>query len=115
VAVILSNWPQEYSHWLEEKKSAFRKSLRRKQRKETNKDKEAEDRSGANPTIVSYNASVVIFNATGSLARFENKSILVFFEKRSSLLQRWRCSCKFNSRRIGSWVVSFSQYKIVTK
>jgi hypothetical protein len=30
--------------------------------------------SGANPTIASYNASVVnFFNATGSLARFENK------------------------------------------
>jgi hypothetical protein len=29
---------------------------------------------GANPTIASYNASVVNFyNATGSLARFENK------------------------------------------
>jgi hypothetical protein len=31
---------------------------------------------GANPTIASYNASVVKFyNATGSLARFENKNI----------------------------------------
>jgi hypothetical protein len=51
--------------------------------------------SGANPTIVSYNASVVNFyNATGSLARFENKNISFYFEKRSSLLQRWRCSCK---------------------
>jgi hypothetical protein len=46
---------------------------------------------GANPTIASYNASVVNFyNATGSLARFENENILFFFEKRSSLLQRWR-------------------------
>jgi hypothetical protein len=52
---------------------------------------------------VSYNASVVNFNsATGSLARFENKNILFYFEKRSSLLQRWRCSCKFKNRRIGS-------------
>jgi hypothetical protein len=52
-------------------------------------------RSGANPTIVIYNASVVNFyNATGSLARFENKNILFYFEKHSSLLQRWRCSCK---------------------
>jgi hypothetical protein len=31
----------------------------------------------ANPTIASYNASVVIFyNVIGSLARFENKNIL---------------------------------------
>jgi hypothetical protein len=31
--------------------------------------------SGANPTIASYNASVVKFyNATGSLARFEKKN-----------------------------------------
>jgi hypothetical protein len=60
--------------------------------------------SGANPTIVIYNARVVNFyNATGSLARFENKNILFCFEKRSSLLQRWHCSCKFKNRRIGSW------------
>jgi hypothetical protein len=33
-------------------------------------------RPGANPTIASYNASVLNFyNATGSLARFENKNI----------------------------------------
>jgi hypothetical protein len=33
---------------------------------------------GANPTIASYNASVVNFcNATCSLARFENKNIIV--------------------------------------
>jgi hypothetical protein len=51
--------------------------------------------SGANPTTLSYNASVVKFyNATGSPARFENKNIFFFFEKRYSLLQRWRCSCK---------------------
>jgi hypothetical protein len=45
---------------------------------------------------MSYNASVVkIYNATGSLARFENKKkYFFFFEKRYSLLQRWRCSCK---------------------
>jgi hypothetical protein len=36
------------------------------------------------------------------LTRSENKNILFYFEKRSSLLQRWRCSCKFKSRRIGS-------------
>jgi hypothetical protein len=56
---------------------------------------------GANPTITSYSASVVNFyNATDSLARFENKIIFFYFEKRSSLLQR----CKFKSRRIGSRV-----------
>jgi hypothetical protein len=35
---------------------------------------------GANPTIASYNDSVVKFyNATGSLARFENKNIIFYF------------------------------------
>jgi hypothetical protein len=39
---------------------------------------------GSNPTTSIYNASVVNFyNATGSLARFENKNIFFFFEKRS--------------------------------
>jgi hypothetical protein len=57
---------------------------------------------GADPTTTSYNASVAIFyNATNSLAHFENKNIFFYIEKRSSLLQRWRCSCKFKSRRIG--------------
>jgi hypothetical protein len=61
--------------------------------------------AGANPTIASYNASVVnSYNATGSLACFENKNISFYFYKRSSLLQRWRCSCKFKNRRIGSWL-----------
>jgi hypothetical protein len=42
---------------------------------------------GANPTITSYNASVVnLYNAMGSLARFENNNILLYFEKRCSLL-----------------------------
>jgi hypothetical protein len=58
---------------------------------------------GANPTIESYNASVVNFyNATGSLASFEMKNIFFHFEKCSSLLQRWRCSCKFKYCRFGS-------------
>jgi hypothetical protein len=69
---------------------------------------------GANPTIVIYNASVVNFynasvvnfyNAMGSLARFENKNILFYFVKRSSLLQRWRCICKLKNRRIGSRLI----------
>jgi hypothetical protein len=54
--------------------------------------------SGANPTIV-------IYNATGSLARFKNKNILFYFVKRSSL-QRWRCSCKFKNLRIGSCILT---------
>jgi hypothetical protein len=33
---------------------------------------------------------------------FQNLKIFFYFEKRSSLLQRWRCSCKFKIRRIGS-------------
>jgi hypothetical protein len=45
---------------------------------------------------------VKFYNATGSLARFEN-NFFFFFEKRYSLLQRWRCSCKFKNLRIGSW------------
>jgi hypothetical protein len=57
---------------------------------------------GANPTIASYNASVVKFyNAMGSLARLNFYLFIFFFEKRYSLLQRWRCSCKFKNRRIG--------------
>jgi hypothetical protein len=41
---------------------------------------------GPNPTTSINNASVVNFyNATGSLARFENKNIFFYFEKRSSL------------------------------
>jgi hypothetical protein len=59
---------------------------------------------GANPTIVSYNASAVkvynasavkVYNATSSLVRFKVKNIFFYSEKRSSLLQRWRCICKF--------------------
>jgi hypothetical protein len=40
--------------------------------------------SGANPTIASYNANASVvnfYNATGSLARFENRNILFYFEK----------------------------------
>jgi hypothetical protein len=49
----------------------------------------------ANPTIVSYNASdVKNYNATGILVCFESRSVFSQFEKRSSLLQGWRCSCK---------------------
>jgi hypothetical protein len=58
------------------------------------------------------NPTTSIYNATGSLARFENKNIRIYFEKRYSLLQRWRCSCKFKSRRIGSRVTRFVCEKI---
>jgi hypothetical protein len=38
------------------------------------------DQVGANPTIAIYNASVENFyNATGSLARFENKNSIFYF------------------------------------
>jgi hypothetical protein len=58
---------------------------------------------GPNPTIASCNASAVkIYNATSSLVRFENKNIFFATNKRYSLQQRWRRSCKFKSRRIGS-------------
>jgi hypothetical protein len=40
-----------------------------------------------------------------SLVRFENKNIFSGFEKRSILLQRRRCGCKFRSRRIESRIV----------
>jgi hypothetical protein len=42
---------------------------------------------GVNITTVSYNASAVKnYNATGSLACFENKKFISYYEKRSSLL-----------------------------
>jgi hypothetical protein len=45
--------------------------------------------SGPNPPTSIYNAGVVNFySATGSLARFEDKNILCYFEEHSSLLQR---------------------------
>jgi hypothetical protein len=74
---------------------------------------------GPNHTTSIYNASVVIFyNATGSLARSENKNILFYFEKHSILLQRWRCSYKFKSRRIGSWfrfkIAQYVQWGVYT-
>jgi hypothetical protein len=59
-------------------------------------------RNSLMPWGQSYANAVNFYNSAGSLARFENKNIFFFYEKRSSLLQRWRCSCKFKSRRIGS-------------
>jgi hypothetical protein len=61
--------------------------------------------SGANPTIVSYSASdEKNYNAKSCLVRFENKNIFFYIEKRSSLLQRRRCSSKF----VGSAPALFS-------
>jgi hypothetical protein len=58
---------------------------------------------GANPTTVSCNASAVKnYNATTSLVLCWSNESFFYFEKRCSLLQRWCCSCKFRSRRIGS-------------
>jgi hypothetical protein len=59
----------------------------------------------ANPPITSYNAGVVNFyNATGSLARFE---IIIIFFFLKNVLAYYNAgvvpSCKFKSRRIGSW------------
>jgi hypothetical protein len=46
---------------------------------------------GANPTFASYNASAVKnYNATSSLVRFFKNNLLFSFEKRSSLIHRWR-------------------------
>jgi hypothetical protein len=59
--------------------------------------------SGDWPTIASY-------NATGSLERFDNKNIFFYFEKRSSLLQRWRCRCTITSYSIS--VVKFTAQRI---
>jgi hypothetical protein len=47
--------------------------------------------SGANPTIVSYSAGTV-----------KTKLFSSILKKCSSLLQRWRSSCKFRRRRIDS-------------
>jgi hypothetical protein len=42
--------------------------------------------AGANPSIVSYNASAVkIYNATNSLASFENKNILLQLQCKNAL------------------------------
>jgi hypothetical protein len=41
--------------------------------------------AGANPTIASYSASLINFyNPASRLARFENKIILFYIEKRST-------------------------------
>jgi hypothetical protein len=52
---------------------------------------------GANPTIVSYNASAVeIHNATSSLVRFEGKNIFLYIEETALVYYICiMCSCKF--------------------
>jgi hypothetical protein len=52
-------------------------------------------RPGVDPTTESY-------NATSCLVRLK-KTSLFYTEKRSSLLQLRRCTCEFQSRRIGTW------------
>jgi hypothetical protein len=50
---------------------------------------------------------LIIYNPKTNIKRFANKNIFFYFEKRSSLLQRWRCGCKFRSRRSGSRTQSY--------
>jgi hypothetical protein len=55
-----------------------------------------------------YNASEVkYYSTTSGPGRFENKTNLK--KKRSSLPQRWRCSCKFRSRRIEPGIRSYDR------
>jgi hypothetical protein len=66
------------------------------------------NRHGANPTIVSYNGSIgKIYNAIYSLVHFENKNIFIYFEEALWPTTK-RCSCKFRSRWIGSWLIDLS-------
>jgi hypothetical protein len=75
---------------------------------------------GPNPTIVSYNASdAKKLQPTSSLVRLKTKMFSLLWWKRSNLLlQRWRCSCNFRRRRIGSmsrmplWTMKPLQCKI---
>jgi hypothetical protein len=58
---------------------------------------------------MSYSASVKNFyNSASTLERFDNKSMFFCAVKHSSLPQRWRCSCKFRSGRIGSRLAKLS-------
>jgi hypothetical protein len=45
-------------------------------------------------------------------AFFRINVIFPFWKKRPSLQQRWRCSCKFLSRRIGSWFYLCSPWEM---
>jgi hypothetical protein len=59
--------------------------------------------AGANPTAAIYSASAVkVYNAMSSLGSAIKNIFSSPFNKCSSLLQRWHCSCKFWVHRIGS-------------
>jgi hypothetical protein len=47
------------------------------------------------------------------VVRIKIKNILLYFEKCYSLLQRWRCSCKFRSCRIGSRLISVCKVRLL--
>jgi hypothetical protein len=64
----------------------------------------AHKETGTNPTVVSYNASTVKSYNPSTVKSYNSSSVKsynatdslfysTYFEKRSSLLQRWRCSC----------------------
>jgi hypothetical protein len=58
--------------------------------------------SGANPTIASYNARAVNFyNATSSLVRFENKSILFHSAMKNALAYYNAGAVVVNSKVVG--------------
>jgi hypothetical protein len=66
---------------------------------------------GAHPTTAIHNASAVkIYNAMSIIVRFGKKPFSSAVKKRSSLLKRWRCSCKFKSRWIGSRYAHWNAY-----
>jgi hypothetical protein len=60
---------------------------------------------GANPTIASYNVSVVkIYSATNSMVRFRIKIILPLYKNALAYFDAGVVSvCRFKSRRNGSW------------
>jgi hypothetical protein len=60
-------------------------------------------RHAINCAVSFYNASAVKnYNATSSTVGYINNFIFSTMKKRSRLLPRWHCSCKFRSRRTGS-------------
>jgi hypothetical protein len=55
-----------------------------------------------NPNII-LERKPFSYNCTSSLAHYENKNSFFAMKNALILLQRWRYSCKFRSRRIGCW------------